>query len=203
MRSLPFLLLFILFSCVNAQQENKIIESEPVSKDIDSTFLIPPEFIADRFDYPVGKPDAKGYFNAQKFGKNNHLGDDWNGLGGGNSDLGDSIYSIASGYVTFAKDHNMSWGNVIRIVHYLPDSSQVESLYAHCNEILVKENQWVSLGDVIGTIGDAHGSYKAHLHLELRDQVGLPIGVGYDANNEGYIDPTEFIESHRIITEPN
>lgn len=204
MKILPFLLIYLLFSCVRAQQEEKITESDPVSIEEDSTFAILPEFIANQFDYPVGKPDSKGYFNAQKFGKNNHLGDDWNGLGGGNSDLGDPIYAIASGYVTFAKDHNPSWGNVIRMVHFLPDGKQVESLYAHCNEILVSENQWVSVGDKIGTIGNAHGRYKAHLHLELRSEVGLSIGKGYDSNTEGYLDPTEFIDSHRtIISETN
>ena len=197
MRSLPLILLYLLFSCANAQQEEKSAAKEiPVITE-DSTFVVPPEFLADHFDYPIGKPDGKGYFNAQKFGKNNHLGDDWNGLGGGDSDLGDPIYAIASGYVTFARDHNPSWGNIIRIVHFLPDSSQVESLYAHCNEILVSKNQWVSAGDKIGTIGNAHGNYKAHLHLELRDEIGLPVGKGYDSNTEGYLDPTAFIDSHR------
>ncbi|WP_240642318.1 hypothetical protein [Nonlabens xiamenensis] len=28
------------------------------------------------FDFPVGKPEAKGYYNAQAFGVNDHLGDD-------------------------------------------------------------------------------------------------------------------------------
>ena len=167
----------------------------------DSTFVIPPEFIATRFDYPLGKPNAKGYFNAQKFGKNAHLGDDWNGLGGGNSDLGDPVYAIASGYVTYAKDHNESWGNVIRITHYLPDSSQVESLYAHCDTMLVKENEWVFVGQQIGAIGNAHGSWVAHLHLEMRDEVGMVVGAGYGRDTSGYIDPSAFIETHRVITE--
>lgn len=203
MRSLYFLLLFVLFSCVSAQEEQQSYFAETVPVTQDSTFVVPPEFRANRFDYPVGKPDAKGYFNAQKFGKNRHLGDDWNGLGGGDSDLGDPIYAIADGYVTYATDHNNSWGNVIRITHYLPDSTQVESLYAHCSTMIVKENQWVSIGDKIGAIGNAHGNYKAHLHLELRDEVDLPVGVGYSTNTEGYIDPTEFIESHRVISETN
>ena len=29
------------------------------------------EFITNGFDYPVGKPDGEGYYNAQKFGENN------------------------------------------------------------------------------------------------------------------------------------
>lgn len=52
--------------------------------------------LSDGFNFPIGKPDAKGYYNAQKFGENNHLGDDWNGNGGGNSDLGDEVFSCAN-----------------------------------------------------------------------------------------------------------
>lgn len=203
MRPLYFLLLCALLSCVQAQEEPDQSIVSPTLSIQDSSFVIPDEYIANRFDYPVGKPDTEGYFNAQKFGKNHHLGDDWNGLGGGNTDLGDPIYAIADGYVTYAKDHNESWGNVIRITHYLPDSSQVESLYAHCDTMFVKVNQWVSIGNQIGTIGNANGNYKAHLHLELRDMVGLSVGQGYSRNKDGYIDPTAFIESHRVISETN
>jgi murein DD-endopeptidase MepM/ murein hydrolase activator NlpD len=203
MRPVYFFLLFALLSCVNAQQEQQTPVSKTFEAEIDSIFAIPDEFIASRFDFPVGKPDAKGYFNAQKFRKNNHLGDDWNGLGGGDSDLGDPIFAIADGYVTYATHHNHSWGNVIRVVHYLPDSSQVESLYAHCDTILVKEHQWVSIGDQIGTIGNAHGNYKAHLHLEVRDEIGMSVGVGYSSETDGYVDPTAFIESHRVIPPSN
>jgi len=71
--------------------------------------------VANQFDYPVGKPDAKGYYNAQKFGVNLHLGEDWNAVTGGNSDLGDPIFSIANGFVDFAEDVGGGWGNVIRI----------------------------------------------------------------------------------------
>ena len=55
--------------------------------------------LSDGFDFPVGKPDGKNYYNAQPLGKNDHLGDDWNGTGGGNTDLGDPVYSIANGWV--------------------------------------------------------------------------------------------------------
>lgn len=158
---------------------------------------VPLSKIADSFDFPVGKPDGEGYYNAQPFGKNNHMGEDFNADTGGNTDLGDPIYSIANGKVVFAEDVKGGWGNIIRIVHFLPDSSRVESLYAHCDELLVKKNQWVLKGDKIGTIGDAHGQYYAHLHFELRSIVGLPIGGGYSKNTRGYLNPTEFINQHR------
>ncbi len=149
------------------------------------------------FDFPVGKPDATGYYNAQKFTQNNHLGDDWNGTGGGNSDLGDPIYAIANGYVSFAENIYGGWGNVIRIVHYIDENKQVESLYAHCQDIYVKKGDYVAKGKLIGTIGNNDGQYLAHLHFELRNEVGLPIGGGYSLDTKGYLDPTEFIKNNR------
>ena len=102
------------------------------------------EYISDGFDYPVGKkPNAKGYTDKQLFGKNYHLGSDWNGNGGGNTDLKDPVFSISNGYVKSAKNLKGGWGNVIRIIHELPSGKQVESLYAHCDKILVKPNTFV------------------------------------------------------------
>jgi len=72
---------------VQFDQEDKITNSVPAS-------IVESINYANRFDFPVGKPDAKGYYNAQIFGKNNHLGDDWNGANGGNSDLGEPIYAV-------------------------------------------------------------------------------------------------------------
>ncbi len=151
------------------------------------------------FDFPVGKPNATKYYNAQKFGENNHLGDDWNGVRGGNTDFGDPIYAIGNGYVTHAKNIHGGWGNVIRIVHYIGKERMVESLYAHCNEILVKKGAFVKKGQKIGTIGNNDGQYLAHLHFEIRSKVGMPIGAGYSSNTEGYIDPTRFIKNNRSI----
>lgn len=149
------------------------------------------------FDFPVAKPNAKGYYNAQPFGANNHLGDDWNAITGGNSDLGAPIYATANGYVNFANDIGSGWGKVIRIWHTTIDGVVVESVYAHCDTMLVERGQYVFKGDKIATIGNADGIYLAHLHFEIRDDVTLPIGAGYAAQTEGYLDPTNFIKGHR------
>lgn len=149
------------------------------------------------YDFPVGKPDAVNYYNAQKFQENNHLGDDWNGKGGGNTDLGDPIFAIANGYVSFAKDLYSGWGKVIKIIHYNSDKTQVESLYGHCNDILIKEGDYVIKGEKIATIGTADGVYLAHLHFEIRDKIDLPVGPGYSTETEGYLDPTHYINRNR------
>ncbi len=156
------------------------------------------QYVSDGFDYPVGKPNAKGYYIARGFGQARHLGDDWNAVTGGNSDLGDPIYAISNGYVSFSLDLMGGWGNTIRIVHKTVDGEYLESLYSHCDEIFVEEGQLVKRGDKIGTIGTAHGMYTAHLHLELRTQVDMELGGGYaDEPPPGYTDPKAFIERNR------
>lgn len=162
--------------------------------------VFPKQFIATAFDYPVGKPDAKGYYNAQGFGLNYHLGDDWNAVTGGNSDLGDPIYSIANGQVNFAEDIGLGWGKVVRVLHQIPNGEQYESLYAHCDSMLVQAGDWVMRGQQIATIGNADGQYYAHLHLEIRDSIGMTIGGGYAEDTTGYLDPTHFLNTHRALT---
>ncbi len=158
--------------------------------------------ISESFDFPVGAPNAKNYYNAQKFGKNHHLGDDWNGRGGGNTDFGDPVYAISDGIVSFSADIKGGWGNIIRIYHNYGTTQKpvtIESLYAHLNKRLVKIGSLVKKGDKIGTIGNANGRYWAHLHFEIRDTLDMPVGQGYSINTQGYIDPTKFIRSHRKI----
>ena len=147
------------------------------------------------FDFPVGPPNAGGYYDAQPFGINDHLGNDWNGNGGGDTDLGDPVHAIAAGVVTVASDHGGGWGNVVRVVHPCGEvpGREVESLYAHLDTIEVQEGQRVDRGQRIGTIGTAGGQYRAHLHLELRARRGMPLGGGYSKDTAGYLDPSAFI----------
>lgn len=165
-----------------------------------SFFRCNPDHVASHFQFPVGPPDATGYYNAQKFKVNDHLGDDWNGVGGGNSDLGDPIFSIANGWISQAKDYQGGWGNVVRIVHKMPKGNKyeyVESMYAHLDTISVSSGQMINIGDPIGTIGNCNGAYLAHLHLEIRNNPEMPIGFGYSLETEGYLDPTSFIRANR------
>lgn len=187
---LIFIFLSLIFSCkkesISAEEAREFL-----AKNLEDTL------VTDGFDFPVGKPDADGYYDAQHFGANRHLGEDWNGKGGGNTDLGDPIYAIANGKVSFAKDVKGGWGNVIRIVHNLESGERVESLYAHCDEIFVEEGEVVKKGHKIGTIGTADGLYLAHLHFEIREKLGMPIGKGYSENIDGYINPSKFIHKNR------
>lgn len=144
--------------------------------------------------------DAEGYYNAQAFGVNSHLGEDWNGNGGGNTDLGDSVQSVAHG-VVFQADHaGKGWGKVVRVLHNSGDNEApryVESLYGHLDSIDVRVGQVIRRGQRLGTIGTADGRYLAHLHLEIRDILDLPVGPGYSAKTRGYLSPTDFIRDNR------
>ena len=161
----------------------------------------------DGFDYPVNPPDAKRYFKARGFLPIGieHLGEDWNGPGGGNTDFGDFVYASATGVVIFSKFVGPGWGNVIRLLHNygtLEAPRYIETLYAHVGSSLVRPGYVMNRGEVIGTIGNADGKYHAHLHFEMRTKPGKDIGCGYAGDTLGFVDPTAFIEAHRPPRSP-
>ncbi len=154
-------------------------------------------YYAAGYDFPVGKPNGRGYYIAQKFQQSGHLGDDFNANTGGNSDIGHPIYATANGVVSFSKDIGGGWGKTIRIVHKNMDKTYTESLYSHCDQIFVKYGQFVKKGEKIGTIGTANGKYMAHLHFEIRDKINMPLGRGYSDDPSGYVAPTPYIRKNR------
>ncbi len=135
--------------------------------------------LADGFDFPVGKPDAKNYRKARGFWPNGHLGEDWNGTGGGNSDLGDPVYSIADGVVVASDDYKKGWGNAVIVRYAYRESSgqirMVDALYVHLDKRTVRKYEVVKRGQQVGTIGTNRGMYYAHLHFEIRKnlQIGM------------------------------
>jgi murein DD-endopeptidase MepM/ murein hydrolase activator NlpD len=160
--------------------------------------------IADGFDFPVGKPEAEGYYKARGFRPGGHVGEDWDGVRGGDTDLGDPIYSIGDGIVVFARDVHLGWGNVVIVRHAYRDGGNVkyiDALYGHLNTMLVGRGQRVSRGQQIATMGTAHGQYDAHLHFEIRKN--LEIGMSrskFQKDFSNYYDPTQFINSHRHLS---
>ena len=163
--------------------------------------------LADGFDFPVGKPDAQGYYKARGFRSHGHLGEDWDGVGGGDTDLGDPIYSIGDGIVVFSRDCHMGWGNVLIVRHTFRENGMVrnvDALYGHLNNMLVHRGQTVARGQKIATMGTAHGLYDAHLHLEIRKNIEIGMSraaFARDFNN--YYDPSTFIASHRHLSTSN
>lgn len=158
------------------------------------------------FDYPLGKPDGVGYYDAQNFGINNpemggfHLGEDWNGNGRGDSDLGDPIYSISEGKI-ISVGNRRGWGNVVLVNYVINEGVQVNALYGHLREVDVSLNQVIERGSIIGTVGKGDKNrFSAHLHFEIRDDLTINFGTGYGAyRQKGYLDPSEFIDAHRPV----
>jgi len=156
--------------------------------------------VATRFDFPLGSEHGALTYNAQRFTENHHLGDDLNGIGGENSDLGDPIYAVADGRVLLARDGGPGWGNVIIVLHAIEENGTrryVQSCYGHCQEILVHAGDDVHRGQKIATVGTAGGQYFAHLHFEMREFMTPFIGPGYRENTAGWLNPSEFIAKHR------
>lgn len=160
--------------------------------------------LADGFDFPVGKPEAEGYYKARGFRSGGHMGEDWDGIRGGDTDFKDPIYSIGDGIVVFARDVHLGWGNVVIVRHAYRENGTVkhiDALYGHLNSILVRRGQRVTRGQQVGTMGTAHGQYDAHLHLEIRKN--LEIGMSrakFQKNLSNYHDPSQFIASHRRLS---
>lgn len=185
---------------------------------------------ADGFDFPIGDENAKGSYTDKATGKTHngwfiatkftekydlgiHPGEDWNGAGGGNTDLGQNVYAVANGRVAFAEHCGKNWGNVVILEHIFYENNErkkIRSLYAHLNEIKVKQGEKIKRRQIIATIGqDPDKTFMAHLHLELRwDETLLPT---YWASSNGkdvawvrehYAAPSEFINSHRKLFVP-
>jgi len=161
--------------------------------------------LADGFDYPVGKPDGAGYYIFRGFSPNGHLGEDWNGNGGGDTDEGDPVYSIAHGVVVFSEDYKKGWGNVVIVRHaYREQNGQiafVDSLYGHLKVRSVSLGQQVSRGQLLGTIGcGPYRMYAAHLHFEIRKD--LRVGMRrelYPRTYETYYTPKQFMDLRRSL----
>lgn len=163
--------------------------------------------LADGFDFPVGKPDAAGYYKARgmRLRPPVHFGEDWNGRSGGDSDLGDPIYAIADGVVMFAFQLRGGWGRCILLRHAYRDPKSgkvkfIDSQYAHLRSMAVKNGDYVKRGQQIGTLGGNAGMYPAHLHFEMRHN----LRIGMQRNSvprslTNWADPTSFIRAHRRL----
>ena len=80
--------------------------------------------LATRFDMPLGSEHGAFTYNARAFRIERHLGDDLNGIGGENSDLGDPVYAAGAGRVVYVGNPGPGWGKMILIAHRLPEGDE-------------------------------------------------------------------------------
>ncbi|WP_411826500.1 murein hydrolase activator EnvC family protein [Luteolibacter sp. AS25] len=152
-------------------------------------------------DTPMGSENGALVYNAQKFFEMNekrgghHTGDDLNGIGGMNSDLGDPVFAAGDGLVVYAGEPSPGWGNVVVLAHRRPDGEQIHSMYAHLLQINTRLGELVARGEKIGSVGTANGYYPAHLHFEIRKSDGVDIGSGYTSMPLNRLNPQQVIDA--------
>ena len=189
----------------NAQGANRPL-GMPIEGDVDHRFhqFAPWLRLAlptvNRIDQPLGSENGALTYNSQPFWALNekrgghHTGDDLNGIGGMNTDLGDPVFAAADGIVSYAGSPSAGWGKILILSHRLADGSTFQTMYAHLHEIEVALGAVVGRAQKIGSVGTADGLYPAHLHYEIRTGNGVDIGAGYAAYPLNRVNPTEFRE---------
>ena len=155
------------------------------------------------FETPMGGEQGALVYNAQPFRTTRHLGDDLNGVGGWNSDLGDPVFAAGAGRVIYSGVPGPGWGNMIILAHRVPESEasrgwQVyQTVYAHLEKRLVHQGEVVRRGQMMGSVGTADGRYVAHLHFEVRRSGSVYPGAGYADAPLDRVSPDAFVRAHR------
>jgi murein DD-endopeptidase MepM/ murein hydrolase activator NlpD len=170
-------------------------------KDFFIANILPHLPVTDTFVTPLRPPDGAGAYVTLTFLDQGNLGEDW-ATAKGDADLGEPVYSVADGWVAVAYDFANAWGKVIFIDYRLPAGRYppfVEVMYAELQTMDVTPGEFVKAGQKIGTVGNAGGTYEnaAHLRWEVRQTVGLGLGLGFSDNRDGWLGPSDFLEAHR------
>ena len=124
-----------------------------------------------------------------------HDGADLNLKTGGDTDLGQPIFSIADGIVTSIHNHTTkpTFGNHIHIQHDGPWGT-VYCHHAHCQSILVAVGDAVKEGQKIATVGKS-GTDLAHDHFAIKLE---PTGIDAIAKTlddlKKWTNPVAFVE---------
>ncbi len=159
----------------------------------------------DGFESPIGESNGAMSYDAQCFGSLNsprggaHTGQDLNGIGGENSDLGEPVHAAARGLVVYSGTPSPGWGNVVVLAHRLPGTQRfIQTLYAHLDKRSVQPGELVGRGSRIGTIGTADGHYLAHLHFEAVEsrctEAGMPAYSAHGTMNR--LDPAQLMAQY-------
>jgi len=133
------------------KKENDIIKNTQL---IDSDF----EFFISGFSRPVDGV-ISGVYGSQRVlngkARSPHLGIDFA------APKGTDVKSPADGYVSLAEKNFYYTGGSIILDH----GHGVSTIYAHLDEILVKKNEFIKKGQVIGKVGATGRATGPHLHF--------------------------------------
>ncbi len=207
--SLALLPVFLLGFCTPADPPPQAAVVPP----FDAAFLrIPPLEAASlplavRFESAMGTATGALTYNAQPFRITRHLGDDLNGIGGWNSDLGDGVHAAGTGKVVYVGWPSDGWGNMVTLAHRVPDPGSptgwtvMQAVYAHLDRASARHGEHLPRGGSLGTVGTANGRYLAHLHLEIRQSLSIYPGPGYSDHPLDRVSPEKLIREHRAAGE--
>lgn len=165
--------------------------------------------VAHTLTMPMGSETGALTYNAQSFGADNpkrggsHSGDDVNGIGGMNTDLGDPIFSIADSSVIYRGLPSPGWGNTLILAHRTPEGFIRQYMYAHLHEINATYGEFIPRSEIIGTVGTAELRYLAHLHLEQINSSTVTIGPGYSDHLGTRTAATPTIKKQLSSSSPN
>ena len=143
---------FIRSDLLSLVQPEPIVEPEPPSPGGDLVHPLPGSVITQHF---YQDPPAYIQFNLP--------GHDGTDLGG--RPLDTPVRCIAAGRIKATGFDAPGYGNFIEVEH---EPLAASTLYAHLNNIAVREGAKVSAGHVLGGLGTTGNSTGVHLHVEVR-----------------------------------
>lgn len=129
---------------------------------------------------------GEGSKHINQWVSNDHLALDFNGK------LGSPVLAVTGGKVLAVIPNEKSgYGNLV--IQQLPDGRTV--YYAHLSQFAVKPGDMLAAGQPLGTLGSTGNSTGPHLHLEFRDESGVPINpysiLGADLGGAAIAAPAE------------
>ncbi len=160
--------------------------------------------LANGFDFPVGKPDSKGYHKARGFWPNGHSARTGTATTGGTRIWAIPSMRLAGVWWCYSEDVKLGWGNCVIVRHIFREPSgkieMVDSLYGHLLDRKVKVGERIERGQLVGRMGNNKGMYPAHLHLEIRKNLAIGMNRSKFARDySNYYSPTAFIQGHRQL----
>lgn len=147
------------FSEISRQKEEKREITKPIAQTVKVGSMPPPS--SGRFIRPLSGGKVTSPFGLRE--RNDHKGVDI----GHEQDA--PIHAADGGIVTFSGVSD-GYGNTVIIDH----KNGFVTLYAHCNRLLVSENETVIQGEQIATVGSTGISTGPHLHFEIQKD-GVPV----------------------------
>lgn len=142
---------------------HSVLQAEPIAEQVSVGTQTAAPASTDTKLYGTGKyswPVNGGYISDPYISNRNHGGLDIA------APANTQIYASADGVVTTARWNANGYGYYIIIDH----GDNYETLYAHCNQLLVSEGETVTEGQLIALVGSTGRSTGNHLHFEVRYQ---------------------------------